>query len=126
MINGLIQCSDKLVLMCPTLRPPADGNVLIDSRIVNGTAFYLCDNGFMINGPVLRQCLATGEWSGMETVCDRKSCDKYVVISSEYVRHTSPGMVSPLQLNLELCPADVWRTLHLEWSPSPPHCLVLW
>ena len=59
--------------MCPVLRQPADGEVIIDSRIVNGTAFYVCDRGFMITGPVRRRCLPTGEWSGMETVCDRKS-----------------------------------------------------
>lgn len=62
-----------LVRMCPMLETPSDGTVTINSRIVNGTAFYFCNGGFRPNGPVLRECQPSGMWSGAETVCDRKS-----------------------------------------------------
>ena len=64
--------------MCELLEEPADGFLVVNGLTVNDTTLYFCDSGFEANGPVRRRCRPTGEWSGNETVCDRKSC-AYIV-----------------------------------------------
>ena len=33
---------------------------------------FLCDEGFELQGSKIRQCLSTGNWSGTDSLCDRK------------------------------------------------------
>ena len=61
------------VVMCDPLEEPVDGDLLPSGFSVNDTTLYICNPGFKANGPVQRRCTPTGEWSGDETVCDRKS-----------------------------------------------------
>ena len=61
-----------LGVMCPTLEPPLDGSVRINSPLVNGTALYFCKSGFMRNGSTSRRCDSTGKWTGSAPVCDRE------------------------------------------------------
>ena len=57
---------DSLVVMCPPLDSPMNGNEFQD------VATYTCSESFSLIGPANRTCQANGEWSGEEPSCQSK------------------------------------------------------
>ena len=77
---GLFCCSTLFILncvcnaanMCPDLDDPANGAVDQRGSGFGNTALYSCDPGYIRVGPVVRTCLANGQWSSNAAVCNRK------------------------------------------------------
>ncbi len=72
-----LYCFPRIAVDCGQLMPPVNG--LVDTT--GGTVFereavYSCREGYEVNGPTTRQCLASGQWNGMEPTC---SCEYGVV-----------------------------------------------
>ena len=75
--------SPHTAIDCGQLMPPVNG--LVDTT--GGTVFereavYSCREGYEVNGPTTRQCLASGQWNGMEPTC---SCEYGVVRRVDFV-----------------------------------------
>ena len=58
-----------LGVQCPALTSPANGRVLVPSRLVGGVARYSCSQGFSLTGSSSRTCLSTGRWNGVQPTC---------------------------------------------------------
>ena len=54
-------------MVCPNLPDPANGMVFI----ISGTAVYRCTDTSTheLVGPIVRQCLSNGEWTGTDPEC---------------------------------------------------------
>lgn len=48
---------------------PENGTVNFSSTLYGSNATYLCDFGFYINGSETRVCQYTGNWDGIEPIC---------------------------------------------------------
>uniref|UniRef100_A0A1X7VKS2 Sushi domain-containing protein n=1 Tax=Amphimedon queenslandica TaxID=400682 RepID=A0A1X7VKS2_AMPQE len=59
---------------CQRLGAPRNGGVRFDSLTKGSIATYICKNGFKLVGNKKRQCLKTGQWSGMEPICKPIDC----------------------------------------------------
>lgn len=59
-------------ILCPALSNPVDGEVQVTSRVPGGSAVYLCNAGFTLNGSLVRGCGNDGMWISDEPTCDRK------------------------------------------------------
>lgn len=57
---------------CPQLEDPANGQVSITGTVVNSTATYTCNQGYVVTRGATRQCLESGQWSGQAPTCNRK------------------------------------------------------
>ena len=58
--------------VCPTLVPPANGNLVLSGNTVGETASYTCNTGFILEGDSTLTCGEDGQWSGSPPVCNRK------------------------------------------------------
>ena len=57
-----------IVLLCPVLTPPENGDVFVSGQTVNSIATYICNEGFL-SELLVRSCLDNGEWSGFDPMC---------------------------------------------------------
>lgn len=77
---------------CGPLPDIANGKVVIapDTRL-GSTATYSCNAGFNLVGADTRRCQASGQWSGQEPSCERKSLglDKIASIYFDYFKFCS-------------------------------------
>ena len=64
--------------MCLNLTDPLNGTVEVD--VTNRVANYSCDMGFELVGPIVRNCMRDGNWSGSEPFCERKSLMSKTVV----------------------------------------------
>ena len=64
-----------LIIDCGNLRDPRNGDVDLTGTTVGSRATYSCDNGFVLQGNIIRKCQNIGEWSGKEPICIRKSLE---------------------------------------------------
>ena len=62
--------------MCPTLVPPANGNLVLSGNTLGGTADYTCNTGFFLVGDSTLTCGGDGQWSESPPVCNRKYLSK--------------------------------------------------
>ena len=51
-------------VMCPELNAPANGMVMVPSRIYNSVATYSCDDGYSRDGNEMRTCQDNAMWTG--------------------------------------------------------------
>lgn len=114
-------------IICP--RPEPNRNV-----IVHGTSYtygsdleYLCNDGYGLDGPSLRTCTETGEWSGKEPTCSRNECPRPAPLQNGRVHATALSQGSKVnyecnegyELNgfsFRLCLSS------LEWGGTDPLC----
>ena len=73
-----------IVIICPDLKtvPFANGMVLVTGRLLKDgdSATYVCNEGFMLQGTLLRTCGSDGQWTGNAPFCIRKhTCIRYHV-----------------------------------------------
>ena len=60
-----------VVVTCPQLDNPPNGEVSVEGQTVGSTANYVCDIGFELIGVLKRVCLQDGQWSDDEPSCIR-------------------------------------------------------
>ena len=58
-----------LVVDCGSLPAPVNGSIDISETTFGSVSTFTCDEGFNQSGSSLRECEATGDWSGSDTVC---------------------------------------------------------
>ncbi len=72
------------VVICPTLTDPTNGRVITGTggSTYQAEAFYICDTGYAPtpSNDDGRFCGADGEWSGVETTCQRELACNGVII----------------------------------------------
>ena len=60
-------------MKCPDLEKPMNGRVKVKKQMLNSTAEYKCNEGFVLTGgDQVRKCLAGGSWSGKAPFCQCK------------------------------------------------------
>ena len=62
-------CSLYTAIECEDLQSPANGLVVVPSRLPGSTATYSCNTGFNLIGSQTRSCLNNGFWSGVVPIC---------------------------------------------------------
>ena len=60
-------------VMCPILPDPDNATIFVTGQGVGSQATYICSSGFVVRpgDVIIRNCLPTGEWSGIEPRCIR-------------------------------------------------------
>ena len=64
------------VNVCPTLVPPANGNLVLSGNTFGETANYTCNTVFILEGDSTLTCGGDGQWIGSSPVCNRKYLSK--------------------------------------------------
>ena len=76
-------CSSSLYILyctvtCQDLETPSNGNIICSSsnrsQQYQDRCTFQCNEGYELQGSVIRQCEASGEWSGNETQCNIRHC----------------------------------------------------
>lgn len=57
------------VISCGSLSFPPNGNKIGTLTVYGATAIFTCNTGYTLVGSHVRECLASGLWSGTETRC---------------------------------------------------------
>ena len=55
---------------CGDLLAPINGSVTLNGTVEGSIANYTCDEGFLLDGPVVRMCGSNGMWSGSTPQCE--------------------------------------------------------
>ncbi|XP_078253265.1 CUB and sushi domain-containing protein 3 isoform X2 [Rhinoraja longicauda] len=63
-----------LIISCGELGHPPNGKKIGTQTTFGATAIITCDVGYILVGPTVRECLASGLWSGSETRCLAAHC----------------------------------------------------
>ncbi|XP_033114888.1 CUB and sushi domain-containing protein 2-like isoform X2 [Anneissia japonica] len=63
------EASCSLLVTCPEIFAPENGNIEGDKFFLNQVVTFTCDEGFILKGSQRRRCNATGQWTGIETYC---------------------------------------------------------
>ena len=89
--------------MCPTLVPPANGNLVFSGNTFGETADYTCNTGFILEGDSPLTCGGDSQWSGSPPVCNRKK-----VISAYYLEWRGQALITKYFTNTGVqCPTLV-------------------
>jgi hypothetical protein len=59
-----------VVIVCPALTPPDNGNVNQLGNAPGGLALYACNDNFELSGDTSRQCGPNGQWTGEAPLCE--------------------------------------------------------
>ena len=51
---------------------PDNGQVELSDTVFGSIATYSCDAGYNLNGSMLRVCMASGQWSEEDPLCQSK------------------------------------------------------
>ena len=55
---------------CGTLKTPSNGSFVGNLTTYPHKLQFMCDEGFILRGSKIRQCLSTGKWSGNKSFCE--------------------------------------------------------
>ena len=74
LFNGQCLCHIILyflivVIVCPNLIGPPNGQVNVGSFSFGGVAHYSCASGFTMSGSYSRSCQESEQWSGISPTC---------------------------------------------------------
>ncbi|XP_020624029.1 mannan-binding lectin serine protease 2-like [Orbicella faveolata] len=61
-------------LRCPTLAAPEHGNMTGDSFTFKDVVEFGCEEGYLLTGSSVRECLNTGDWDGVVPECKPVNC----------------------------------------------------
>ena len=56
-------------ILCPQIKAPLHGKVIISGYTPLSKALYACKKGYKLVGLLLRKCLANGSWFGSAPTC---------------------------------------------------------
>ncbi|XP_038062005.1 mannan-binding lectin serine protease 1-like [Patiria miniata] len=70
---------------CVALDVPANGVVSVSNTTMGHNATFSCERGFRLVGPAQRTCLASGQWSDSNPVCEVVTCESLVDINNGQV-----------------------------------------
>ena len=65
------------IVTCEDLATPSNGIINCSNNQplqYQDRCIFQCNDGYKLQGSVIRQCEASGEWSGNETQCDIRHC----------------------------------------------------
>ena len=69
------------VVDCLNLTSPSNGQVSVSTTTFGSVATYTCEDGYMLMGFPMRECLSNGSWSQQEPVCESKSSNiKFLLV----------------------------------------------
>lgn len=57
------------VISCGDLPTPPNGKKIGSQTTFGASAIFSCNPGYILTGSAVRECLLSGLWSGMETLC---------------------------------------------------------
>ncbi len=120
--------STTVVVNCPPLTKPVNGDVVVPSTTPGATATYTCSSGYALSGKSSVSCLAGGTWSDVAPTC-LLDCGPPPAPSSGTVNVTSttlgstatyacPTGYTPLSTSIS-CQADGG------WSGTAPTCTIV-
>lgn len=69
LVSNLKTLCIGVVIECPLLRPPVNGDVGLSGNTPGSTASYTCSTGFILVGNDNRFCQGDGTWSGSDPTC---------------------------------------------------------
>ncbi|KAJ7394693.1 Mannan-binding lectin serine protease 1 [Desmophyllum pertusum] len=61
-------------LRCPPLLTPEHGNMTGDSFTFKDVVEFDCEEGYLLTGSAVRECLNTGDWDGLAPECKPVNC----------------------------------------------------
>ena len=59
----------EIIVTCPRLSDPRNGDVDLTGLRVGSKASYSCDRGFKLQGNQVRHCQSNGRWTGQDPSC---------------------------------------------------------
>ena len=59
----------EIIVTCPKLSDPRNGDVDLTGLRVGSKASYSCDRGFKLRGNQVRHCQSNGRWTGQDPSC---------------------------------------------------------
>lgn len=72
--KGFKAIYDTHGLQCPILRAPQHGNMTGDSFTFKDVVQFGCDEGYLLTGSAVRECLSSGTWDGDVPECKPVNC----------------------------------------------------
>lgn len=72
--KGFKAIYDTHGLRCPALRAPEHGNMTGDSFTFKDVVEFGCDEGYLLTGSAVRECLNSGTWDGLDPECKPVNC----------------------------------------------------
>ncbi|XP_073531495.1 CUB and sushi domain-containing protein 1 isoform X2 [Phyllobates terribilis] len=72
--SGLDVKPSCIVISCGDLPTPPNGNRIGTLNVYGATTIFTCNTGYTLVGSHVRECLANGLWSGIETRCLAGHC----------------------------------------------------
>ena len=67
----IVSTAFSIGLRCPTLVAPEHGNMTGDSFTFKDVVEFGCEEGYLLTGSSVRECLNTGDWDGVVPECKR-------------------------------------------------------
>ena len=64
---------------CGALKAPTNGSLSGNLTTYPQVIKFICDEGFILRGSKVRQCMSNGNWSGDKTYCEGKKGDVWKV-----------------------------------------------
>ncbi|XP_053395851.1 sushi, von Willebrand factor type A, EGF and pentraxin domain-containing protein 1-like [Mercenaria mercenaria] len=116
-----------LFIICPRPEPNRNVVVLGTSYTYGSELEYSCNDGYELDGPSIRRCTESGEWSGKEPFCTRNECPRPPpfqngqFFASSYSQGSN--IIYSCNEGYELIGISVRLCLStLEWSGDEPYC----
>lgn len=120
---------------CDSVGNIEHGRVELDSFFYFSKVNYTCDEGFIIQGPQTRVCLANGTWSGVEPKCIGALCPVPEPLRHGEIRVSDLGRGGAVEYSCQegfvldgqiqrRCQTDS-TGLQLYWSGDQPKCIAI-